>query len=98
MEQTVSGRHYCTATGVIRGAEPMAVVRSGPFLKDLRTLYAEGSIGSLTDGQLMERFVACRDQAVFEALVERHGPMVLQICRSVLGNSSDAEDAFQATF
>jgi RNA polymerase sigma factor (sigma-70 family) len=76
----------------------MAVERSGVLLKELRTLYAEGSIGSLTDGQLLERFVACRDEAVFEALVERHGPMVLQICRATLGNACDAEDAFQATF
>jgi HlyD family secretion protein len=76
----------------------MAVARSGAVLKDLGTLYAEGSIGGLTDGQLMERFVACRDESVFEAIVERHGPMVLQICRGTLGNSSDAEDAFQATF
>jgi RNA polymerase sigma factor (sigma-70 family) len=76
----------------------MAVARSGVLLKELRTLYAEGSIGSLTDGQLLERFVAGRDEAVFAALVERHGPMVLQICRATLGNDCDAEDAFQATF
>jgi RNA polymerase sigma factor (sigma-70 family) len=76
----------------------MAVAQSGAFLKDLRTLYAEGSIGTLTDGQLLERFVACRDEVVFEALVERHGTMVLQICRGMLGNSHDAEDVFQATF
>ena len=66
----------------------MAVGRSDAILKDLRTLYAVGSIGSLTDGQLLERFVACRSEAVFEALVERHGPMVLQVCRGVLGNST----------
>src|SRR6516225_6418176 len=76
----------------------MAVAQSGAFSKDLRTLYAEGSIGTLTDGQLLERFVACRDEVVFEALVERHGTMVLQICRGMLGNSHDAEDVFQATF
>jgi RNA polymerase sigma factor (sigma-70 family) len=76
----------------------MAVARSGALLKELRTLHVEGSIGSLTDGQLLERFVASRDETVFEALVERHGPMVLQICRGMLGHSHDAEDAFQATF
>ena len=76
----------------------MAVARSDRFLTDVRTLYALGSIGSLTDGQLLERYVACRDEAVFEALVERHGPMVFEICRGIIGNCHDTEDAFQATF
>ena len=68
------------------------------LVKDLRTLYSVGSVGELSDAQLLERFVACRDEAVFELYVERHGPMVLQICRGILGNAHDAEDAFQATF
>lgn len=64
----------------------------------LRTLFTLGVVGSLSDAQLVDRFVLQRDEMAFAALVERHGPMVLGVCRRVLRDRHDAEDAFQATF
>jgi hypothetical protein len=52
----------------------------------------------LSDCQLVGRFAARRDEAAFETLLRRHGPMVLRLCRSVLRDLHAAEDAFQATF
>ncbi len=63
-----------------------------------------GTAAGSSDGQLLERFAVCRDtdaddaEAAFAALVARHGPMVRRVCRSLLADSNDAEDVFQATF
>src|SRR6266849_3284234 len=68
------------------------------FLRCLRRWAgAEGALG-LTDGQLLERFVNRREDSAFEAIVRSHGPMVFGLCRRLLNNAHDAEDAFQATF
>ncbi|HEV3122565.1 MAG TPA: RNA polymerase sigma factor, partial [Isosphaeraceae bacterium] len=69
--------------------------------RHVRTLFNMGTVGGLTDGQLLERFTGRGAEAAelaFTALVERHGPMVLRVCRSVLRDPHDAHDAFQATF
>jgi len=70
-------------------------------LCQLRTLYNLGSIGSLTDGQLLERFATDADELAelaFSALVERHQAMVWRVCLAILRDQHDAEEAFQATF
>jgi RNA polymerase sigma factor (sigma-70 family) len=67
-----------------------------PVLRFLRQLAAPA--GDLADEQLLERFLTEGSEAAFAALVRRHGPMVLGVCRRVLPNHQDAEDAFQTTF
>jgi zinc protease len=70
----------------------------GSVAASLRRLFETGTVGPLSETQLLERFVARGDEAAFEAIVVRHGPMVLGVCRRVLDNPHDVDDAFQATF
>ncbi|MHC5540565.1 RNA polymerase sigma factor, partial [Singulisphaera rosea] len=67
-------------------------------LGQVHRLFGEGTTAGLTDAQLLERFASVGDGASFEALVTRHGRMVLAVCRDILKDPHDAEDAFQATF
>jgi RNA polymerase sigma factor (sigma-70 family) len=77
------------------------ILRDGTALRQLSMLFNEGVTGAVTDGQLLERFATRRGEAsehAFTALVERHGPVVMRLCRSVLRDEHEAQDAFQATF
>jgi RNA polymerase sigma factor (sigma-70 family) len=68
------------------------------MLHFLRRLVAVRDGDVTSDGQLVARFVQTHEEAAFAELLRRHGPMVLGVCRRVLGNSADTDDAFQATF
>lgn len=70
----------------------------GAVLQHLRRTAALKQNDELSDGQLLERFTQRRDESAFAALMRRHGPMVLGICRGILRQPPDVEDAFQATF
>ncbi len=70
---------------------------SDAVLDQLDRLFNRGTVAGLSEGALLERYVA-GDEATFAALVARHGPMVLGVCRRVLRDERDVEDAFQATF
>lgn len=71
---------------------------TGTVLKELDRAFNQGTISGLSEGNLLERFVSHHDEAAFSALVARHGPMVLGVCRRLLRDESDVDDAFQATF
>jgi RNA polymerase sigma factor (sigma-70 family) len=67
-------------------------------LKQVREAIRPEEVSGVSDSQLVRRWVARRDEAAFELLLWRHGPMVLDVCRRILRDGHGAEDAFQATF
>jgi RNA polymerase sigma factor (sigma-70 family) len=68
------------------------------ILRKVRRIGTADSGGGISDAALLQRFTGQRDEAAFDALIARHGPMVWSVCRRLLPNLPDAEDAFQATF
>src|SRR5260370_25544446 len=76
----------------------MARTPTSLILRHLRKLAAEDELIRLPDGELLQRFAARRDEAAFEAILQRHGGLVWSVCRRVLPGRHDAEDAFQSTF
>jgi RNA polymerase sigma factor (sigma-70 family) len=76
----------------------MTAVHLHETVRQLRGVLAAQQIMRPTEADLWGRYVRERDEAAFEMLVRRHGPMVLGVCRRILRNEQDAEDAFQATF
>ncbi len=78
----------------------MSMRISGSAIGELQSLFRWGAMGTWTDAQLMTQFLASQEgsEAAFRVLIHRHGPMVLGVCRRILGDEHAAEDAFQATF
>ena len=74
---------------------------SAGVLRQIERLWNLGTVGGMTDAELVARFAARHQvdaELAFEALMQRHGPMVFRVCRDVLHDEHAAEDAFQATF
>ena len=71
---------------------------AGAVLDQLDRVFNRGTVAGLSEGKLLEQFVTEGDEVAFAALVARYGPMVLGVCRRILRNDQDIEDAFQATF
>ena len=74
---------------------------SKAVIRDIQTLFHLGTAGAHSDAELLEAFLGRRGEAAemaFAAVVARHGPMVLRVCRRILTDPNDAEDAFQVTF
>ena len=76
----------------------MPTQRFEGVLQYLRTVCRNPGDVDLTDAELLRRFLTRREETAFALLVQRHGAMVLSVCRRVLGDAHGAEDSLQATF
>jgi RNA polymerase sigma factor (sigma-70 family) len=76
----------------------MSTAVSSPILRVILQVVDDAEVRVASDQDLLHRFSERREAAAFHALLRRHGSMVLDVCRGVLGNEANAEDAFQATF
>jgi RNA polymerase sigma factor (sigma-70 family) len=73
-------------------------MRSEAVVREFQRLLEPGTVAGLTERQVLERFAERGDSVAFEAIVTRHGPMVYTVCRQMLRDPNDVDDAFQATF
>lgn len=76
----------------------MATARMDSLMRQVRRAVLRRDDGDRSDGQLLTSFIERNDAVAFEAIVRRHGPMVFGVCRRIVHDHHDAEDAFQATF
>jgi RNA polymerase sigma factor (sigma-70 family) len=76
----------------------MASEQLSRLSRNIERIFTHGSFVGVDEGQLLAQCAGSADEAAFEALVRRHGPLVLAICRRMLHDPRDVEDAFQATF
>src|SRR5690349_3698027 len=104
MELTGVGRVISWRMAGVRWVGEGQVMASGRLAsvgEGLRALWTAGALGGVDDAVLIGRFAERRDEvaeAAFRVLVERHGPMVVRVCRQVVGDGQDAEEAAQAVF
>jgi RNA polymerase sigma factor (sigma-70 family) len=76
----------------------MVAAQQDAPLRHINRLFGAGTVAGLSDAGLLERYVSERDDLAFQAVVQRHGPMVMAVCRGLLDDPNDADDAFQASF
>src|SRR5262249_3089900 len=76
----------------------MASGQLGSLLRHICRLIGPAPAADVPDGQLLEQFRLNQDEAAFSSLVQRHGPLVLGVCKRVLRDAHDDEDVFQGTF
>jgi RNA polymerase sigma factor (sigma-70 family) len=89
---------FCRHQDGVEGATDMATAQTNPVIRYIRTIVTPPPANDLSDGRLLTRFVRDRDEAAFAALVRRHGPMVLGVCRRIVRDWHAAEDCLQTAF